>query len=329
MLARAILFVSITLSLFGILSAPEFTSHSQTPERAAQKNESMKRPASQEKATGFTNEELKRARPMPLPVVDPEKVRAAVKTRERRGAPGAIEAVDSTKRPTQEYSGNINSTPLHWAGRLFFKQDGEGWVCSAQFISPTVLLTAAHCARNADTGDWSTNLVFYLQYKEGSFTERYDYKCVGTKQGWVTAGNDGKWIYDFALILVDHESITGHFGARWNWEGIEQLNKIGYPGGMFDGEILQVEQGPISVSNGIVAIQHGNTAEQGGSSGGAWIADFKYGSTASGANQIASIESFGIPALPGVDFGPYLTDDFKELWDYVERGCEDEDQGKK
>ena len=68
-------------------------------------------------------------------------------------------------------------------------------------------------------------------------------------------------------------------------------------------------------------LKHGNPADQGGSSGGAWIGKFDSGNN-NDANYIISVESFGIDGQPGIDYGPYLNDDFKSLWDYGENGCQ-------
>ena len=46
-------------------------------------------------------------------------------------------------------AGNVVEKPLYWAGKLFFETPDGDYVCSAQFISPNVVLTAAHCVRDA------------------------------------------------------------------------------------------------------------------------------------------------------------------------------------
>ena len=80
-------------------------------------------------------------------------------------------------------------------------------------------------------------------------------------------------------------------------------------------------KGPIQMVEGVVQLKHGNPADQGGSSGGAWIGKFDGGNN-NDANYIISVESFGIDGQPGIDYGPYLNDDFKSLWDYGENGCQ-------
>ena len=48
----------------------------------------------------------------------------------------------------------MRSVPLKWAGKLFFEKPQGSYVCSGQFITSYVILTAAHCLRDDETGDW-------------------------------------------------------------------------------------------------------------------------------------------------------------------------------
>ncbi|MCP4382985.1 MAG: trypsin-like serine protease [Hyphomicrobiales bacterium] len=265
---------------------------------------------------------MERAQRVQRPNVDPEAVRAAGRQGARagrQGVPGINEAKDLVKEG-QRASGNVYDRPLYWAGKLFFRSGGEDYVCSAQFISPRILLTAAHCVRDSETGQWNTDFLFALQYKDGEFSQLYDYECAATKKAWLAEGFE-KYLHDYAVIRVDEPSRTGFFGTHWNWSGdYDSAVKIGYPGGVANGEVMQVETGPIQFIEGVVQMQHGNPADQGGSSGGAWIARYSDGESPE-ANYIISVESFGLDGEPGVDYGPYLTADFKDLWDHGESGC--------
>jgi Trypsin len=287
-------------------------------------NQGLRKPAGRERAAGWTPAAMERAQLVPRPNVDPAAVRAAARTGQRAARPdipGETPSKDIASGVGDRSAGNVTEKPLYWAGKLFFRVGQDGYVCSAQFISPTVLLTAAHCVRDPDTGNWNEDFIFALQYKNGKYSERYDYECAATKQGWLSEGFD-KYLYDYALILVDHPSKTGYFGTYWGWQGeYNDATKIGYPGGISDGEVIQVDHGPIQFVEGVVQMKHGDTADQHGSSGGAWIGDYSQAKSEDN-NYIISVESFGLEDEPGVDYGPYLNADFKSLWDYVENGCQ-------
>ena len=233
---------------------------------------------------------MRNAKLAPTPSVDPDKVRAAGRARAaRQGQPGSTSSHETADASTRK-AGNVTSKPLYWAGRLFYHQPDGDYVCSGQFISEHVILTAAHCVRDPDTGNWYEDFIFALQYKNGDYSAAYDYDCVATKNGWVQPGYD-KYLYDFAMIHVDKPSRTGNFGTQWGWRGeYTEANKIGYPGGVDNGEVIQVEHGPIAFVDGVVQLKHGNTADQGGSSGGAWIGDMSDVEGNEDGNYIISIE---------------------------------------
>ena len=169
------------------------------------------------------------------------------------------------------------------------------------------MITAAHCVRDAATGAYSHNVVFALEYANGKYRRLYKATCMRTYSGWVSP-DASRYLYDYAFVKVDARSATGHWGASWDWIGrYDSATKTGYPRGILDGEVIQVDGGPISVTNGIVEMRHGNSANQHGSSGGAWIG--KYSDTVGQNNYIISVESFGYPDKPGVDYGPYLDAD--------------------
>lgn len=275
-------------------------------------------------STVWSPASMERATLAPRPNVNPDDVRSA--GRERAGRPeqpGTTPAADlaGDDGAKERKAGNVTSKPLYWAGKLFYRTPNGDYVCSGQFISPQVILTAAHCVRDADTGAWYQDFIFALQYHAGNHGGIYSYDCVATKNGWLQPGFE-KYLYDYAMIRVDNPSRTGNFGTHWGWRGAYNVaNKIGYPGGVSNGEIIQVEHGPIAFVDGVVQMKHGNQADQGGSSGGAWIGAFSDREGNNDGNYVISVESFGYEGEPGVDYGPYLDENFKDLWDYVERGC--------
>lgn len=259
-----------------------------------------------------------KATPMPLPNVDPETVKKPSEEKpelERQGAAQQEGPAASTPQ-SERQSGNTQQAPLIWAGRLFFHTPNGDMVCSAQFIRPRVVLTAAHCVQDQQTGTYYSNFNFYLQYNKGRYSRNYDWDCVGTKNGWVSEG----FHWDYAMIRVRGTTATGHFGWRAGWQGLyNNLVIIGYPLDIAQGEVIQVESGPAKVEeNGLVQIKKSDPKFGPGSSGGAWIGDY---TTRNKANYVLSVMSFGYTGTPEYAYGPYFDVGFKDLLDYVERGC--------
>lgn len=204
-------------------------------------------------------------------------------------------------------------------------------MCTAQFISANVLLTAAHCVRDDNTGLFFKNFVFDLEYKAGGLLHRYGYRCAATKNGWVTAVAQNAGVdhydYDYAMILTTERSMTGWLGVSWNWRnsGFTTATKIGYPSGLQGGQIIQVDLGPLSFTNwdeNIASLVHGKPQEQGGTSGGAWIHDLAWSSGDQNKNHVISVSSHTRGGIESTIYGPYLDDGYKDLRDYTARGCQ-------
>jgi len=272
----------------------------------------------------WTGRRMRHAVPLPLPRVEAGTIRLTP-----RAAPAAPvqtytfgpENIDQRDRSLPEF---LNKPPLQWAGKFFFSNEsGQDAVCSAQFIAPRVLLTAAHCVRNFGTGAYYSNFAFALQYHNGDFSQRYTrWNCLATPEDWVKKGGEEEehWRWDYALLLAVNDSGTGHFGWQADWQGYDNANRIGYPGGISSGEIIQMEQGPITLYQELVEMQSGNANFRKGSSGGAWISHYE-ATDAKNANLVISVQSFERSDTPGVVYGPYLDANFKRLFEYVSSGC--------
>lgn len=312
-------------------------------------------------------------------------------------------------------TGSAYPEPLAYAGKLFYKTpDGGDYFCSAQLISPHVVLTAASCVQDGETGKWFTDFVFALQYKNGKSLAEFKDKCAATLSTWSKPrDNEDPYFFDYATILIDGESPVGHFGVAINWDSFDSATIVGYATGIADGQVAQALPGKLGDSDdGFVMVAHGRTERLGGIGGGAFVANYDDGtggggtggggtggggtgggsgggstggsggsgggstggsggsggggatggggstggsgsgsgggSGGSGAgggstetvtlgapamapggpggaddrNIVISLDSFNYTNDPTVDYGPYLDDDFKLLWDYTENGCQ-------
>ncbi len=265
---------------------------------------------------------MEKATPMGDPQVDPAKIKAAgdkLRAARKSGPPGSSPGAvpDASARA----AGDVKSYPLDMAGKLFFRTTKGDFVCSAQFIGWNILMTAAHCVQDADSGEYFSDWIFALQYNKGKYTKLYRATdCVANKKAW-SEPDDTKYQVDYALITTDAKSKNGYFGVTWNWEGsYDKGTKIGYPSGVNEGETMEVVEGPITIEDGIVKMAHNGVPNQHGSSGGAWIADWSTDVNEEKKNYLISLESHG-RGEDGITYGPYLDDRFSNLLDYVEGGC--------
>jgi len=80
----------------------------------------------------------------------------------------AAAAEDNQQKPAPLIAGNPAVAPLKWVGLLVFQNaKKQTFSCTAQFIAPKVLLTAAHCVRDNTTGEWyDTSKMFFLAVSE-------------------------------------------------------------------------------------------------------------------------------------------------------------------
>jgi hypothetical protein len=287
-------------------------------------NTSKRAPAGGQRAAGWNEGRKTSATPLPTPRLEPGKVKQGAAVPPGGAGPKSSTQAGNRGEGDARISGDANVIPLRWAGKLFFKKTDGDYICSGQFITDRIVLTAAHCLRDQQSGDWYDDFVFALQYDRNHASQTYGYECVATKQGWVT--NEYPYYWDVGMILVNGRSRTGHFGYNYGWSLNEfpRATKVGYPADILNGEVVQIDAGGLfapSDVEGIIGLRHGNAKNAGGSSGGAWVANYT-NRTGPNTNLIIGVTSHHVGDDTTISYSPYLQqENFKTLLDYVARGC--------
>ncbi len=262
----------------------------------------------------------------------------------------------------QQTTGSPSVAPFKWVGLLknatATKNAPSGWTCTAQFIKPNILLTAAHCLVDISGGlplnsiDPS-KITFLLQYQDGLASQTLKTVCGAVNPLWTLPSNYSSMSgsdqsgaqnvageHDFAMVLVDGTSSTGVIEYELDWKGkYTSAARVGYPGDILNADIIQYAPGIVFFADAIPlpkglnlpanVVQWGPVTDAThGMSGGAWVANM---SSTEGANKnvliavTSSAPQLGntaIPMFPGGTWAAYLTAaEFNPLLDFVSNGC--------
>jgi hypothetical protein len=293
---------------------------------------------------------------MPAAGIDGQYVRSEPETRGN-----VTRLAEAATLTWQQTTGSPSVAPFKWAGLLknatSTKNAPSGWTCTAQFIKPNVLLTAAHCLIDISGGlplnsiDPS-KITFLLQYQDGLASKKFKAVCGAVNPLWTLpsdynsmSGSDQSAAqnlageHDFAMVLLDGTS-AGVMAYELDWKGkYTSAARIGYPGDILNADIIQFAPGIVFFADAIPlpkglnlpanVVQWGPVTDAThGMSGGAWVANM---SSTEGPNKniliavtssAPQLHNTAIPMFPGGTWAAYLTAaEFNPLLDSVSNGC--------
>jgi hypothetical protein len=275
-------------------------------------------------------------------------------------APASPAAIAPKVPMAEATTGNPSQAPYKWAGLLVVPTPTQQSpksisMCTAQFITPNVLLTAGHCLKDLPsnpTGPWPdlTKGTFWLQYQNDSGTT-FKILCGAANPLWALPSNYNSMTpaqqnaaqivasqHDFAMILVDGNSPTGVMPYALDWKGkATYAYRIGYPAAILDAAIIQSAPGYVFFADAIpmgqyatpgLVVQWGPiTDATNGMGGGAWVVnpDTNDGPNSNiliAVTSFSPLDALNGPMFPGGTFAAYLTAaEFNPLLTSVSNGC--------
>ena len=217
--------------------------------------------------------------------------------------------------------------PYRTIGKLFFKQGGSSYVCSASSIGGCAIWTAGHCVHrgNNSPSGWSTNVVFVPAYKDGNAPYgQWPAKQLWTRTAWYKYGIPKGLAQDMGGAILYKQGgkkisqRVGWLGFAWNWSRVQHWLSIGYPAGApFNGKRMQINAASYAYNGSVGAdpapVGMGNDLT-GGSSGGPWVWRFGTGNYVNGNN------SYRRSTKPKEMFSPYFGNHAKSLYDTLRAG---------
>ena len=219
--------------------------------------------------------------------------------------------------------------PYEVNGKLFFTNNGSGFVCSATAVASASgtsreneIWTAGHCLVNTEANNqvYDSSAVFIPAYNGNvsNFDPFGEFVWNGGSATTTAWHNNSDLTEDEAAMTVGTSSTTGRTlgqavgwdGFAWNQMPSEQFVAFGYPAASpYNGKNLiediaatGAQDGSISGANPTRPIAIGNPMT-GGSSGGAW--DIRWGTGNNGPGYINGHNDYKYSNQPLAMYSPY------------------------
>jgi V8-like Glu-specific endopeptidase len=213
--------------------------------------------------------------------------------------------------------------PYSTMGKVFFTDNGVGYVCSASVAGNNAVWTAGHCVFNPQTYTWHSNWVFVPGYYDGYAPHGYWYaRELWTMTAW-TDSYYNNYAYDFAMAVLypdaNGNSAAARFGALGFMANVsygQYYYAFGYPALYpYNGErIAWCENAPYVYDYSFSPPTSGIGCDlTGGSSGGPWTVY----DGASGGFYVNGVNSYKYTNDAYSMYSPYFGDAAISLYNTV------------
>lgn len=265
----------------------------------------------------WTKERMQEAVPIPLPSLTSDEFEALVL--------GPTTQVLQMTLPSGEgvpasaaYPVNVEQRPYWNAGKLFFTTDnGQDMMGSAAFVGTNrVVMTAGHCVRNKDNGNWYRNFLFIrggTGHWYGWSGQRVGLSRIGCYYMWI----GGNHKYDYSFCAAASDSGAGWLGLTTDIP-YSAFTSLGYPSNYDSANSMYAADGnKASVSGGVVRMT-GNPMGP-GCSGGPWVGNLSHDYKPD-ANIACGLNSFRYNNDPDSMYGPYFDAETWHLYVCIQTG---------
>ena len=268
--------------------------------------------SSKELEEDWTEDDYRKATPIPLPVLpkgfeitekhEEEEVEAEILVE-----PTAPSEILREKITREVPFPDKYQFPYHCCGKLFFKKNGKPYVGSAAIVGKDLLLTAAHCVHSGVNGNFHTNFKFKPFYPMPYLT--FKAKRIGIVGAWTQPRQRFPYSNDFAFIRTSSPFLEfGNLGIivsnrcpRHNWIALGYPQSPPYTGD----KMYMAEGGNCECGSGIVCMKENSMT--GGCSGGPWLIK-------DNSSYISGINSFTVEGRSGNMFSPAFDRHVKYLF---------------